>query len=111
MNSNVTNIDPDQTPIYVIDDGVWCEGFLVSEDANAPEVHVRYTNRHGSVIEDCIPNGRDNIRIKLPDGSGNMVARPEPEPGNFDVLELEGICPDPRGKDHLYWAAIGGLDV
>ncbi len=99
MNSNVTNIDPDQTPIYVIDDGVWCEGFLVSEDANAPEVRVRYTDRHGSVIEDCIPNDRDNIRIKFP------------EPGNFDVLELEGICPDPRGKDHLYWAAIGGLDV
>lgn len=112
--AKTANLDGEQTPIYVMDDGVWCPGFLVSEDPMAPEVHVWYTDKNGGEIEDCIPNNRDNLRIKLPNGGGTYTPRPDGHLDSFSLPLTEpepedvcGIpqCADPRGKDHLYWTA------
>ena len=85
ITATVHNLDSEQTPIYVMDDGAWCSGFLTSEDASAKEVHVRYTDKNGVLTEDCIPNNRDTLRIKLP-GGGNAIARPD---GHLDDLDLD----------------------
>ena len=94
-NTNVQNIDTEQTPIWVIDDGIWCRGFLTSDDPMAAEVQVRYTDRSGSVIEDCIPNNRDNVRIINP-SSGTTVALPD------------GHLANTRGKDRMVHGSAEG---